>query len=178
MIKQKGRAFYVIAAIDEQGGIGKAGSLPWKIPSELVYFKQITSAAIRGKRNAVIMGRNTWESIPERFRPLVNRLNIVLSRDQNYVAFGAIVATDLYNGLTYCETEGDIDDIFVIGGAQLYQEAVVHPNCRAIFLTLIKGNFDCDTFFPKLEREWVRVAYKAEPGWVGTVYERVKNDRI
>jgi dihydrofolate reductase len=174
MIKLKGRTFYVIAAIDENGGIGRNGKLPWRIPSELAYFKYVTTAAIRNKRNVVIMGRNTWESIPDRFRPLPDRLNIVLSRNSEYTAPGAIVIPNLSSALAYCEKENSIDDVFVIGGAELYKEAVVHPACVAIFLTIIKGNHECDRFFPKLEPKWVRVACRTEPGWTGMVYERVK----
>lgn len=178
MTKPKGRLFYVIAAVDEQGGIGKDGGLPWRIPSELAYFKAVTSAAIRGRRNAVIMGRNTWESIPEKFRPLSNRLNIVLTRDLMHVAHiglpGMLFASTLEHALDLVDADGAIDDVFIIGGAQLYKEAVVHPNCEAIFLTLIKGTYDCDTFFPSLKREWIRVAYEEQPQWMATVYKRVR----
>lgn len=172
------KTFYVIAAVDRAGGMGKDGGLPWKIPAELKYFKAITTTALRGKRNAVIMGRKTWEGIPEKFRPLPGRLNIVLSRNEDYIADGAMTACLLDDALEYCYSRSDIDDVFIIGGAQLYQEAVQRPDCEAIFLTLIDGEYNCDTFFPQLERGWYRVASKAEPGWTATVYTRPKVKKL
>jgi dihydrofolate reductase len=169
------RTFYVIVAVDESGGIGKGGKLPWKLPDEMAYFKTITTAASMFQQNAVIMGRNTWESIPEKFRPLQNRVNIVLTRDPRYEADGAITLGSLNEALWLCAGRTDIEDVFVIGGAQLYEEAVTHPKCTAIFLSVIKGVHDCDAFFPLLERGWYRVAFKSEPQWTASVYIRDKN---
>jgi dihydrofolate reductase len=74
----------IIVAATRTNGIGKNGSLPWRLPKEMAYFAKVTSAAPESDINAVIMGRNTWESIPDRFRPLKNRVNIVISRNQDY----------------------------------------------------------------------------------------------
>lgn len=74
----------IIVAVTKANGIGQNGQLPWRLSKELKYFAQVTSNAPEGKRNAVIMGRNTWESIPPKFRPLPKRLNIVVSRNPNY----------------------------------------------------------------------------------------------
>ncbi len=72
-----------IVACTRDGGIGKEGKLPWKLSGDMAYFKRVTldTEDIPGKRNAVIMGRKTWESIPNSFRPLAGRLNVVLSRN-------------------------------------------------------------------------------------------------
>ena len=70
----------VVVAATRKGGIGKDGGLPWRIPADMAFFKQVTLAAAEGRRNAVVMGRKTWESIPAKFRPLPGRLNVVLSR--------------------------------------------------------------------------------------------------
>lgn len=176
MIKPRDKTFYIIVAVDSAGGIGKDGTIPWRLPDEMAHFKKITTAASMFKRNAVIMGRKTWESIPEKFRPLADRLNIVLSRNEGYKpGVGAMTACLLDDALDYCYSRTDIEDVFVIGGAELYQEAVVHPKCRAIFLSILDKDYGCDTFFPKLERGWRRVAYQWNPNWIGTVYERNQN---
>ena len=73
--------FQLVVAATRKLGIGKAGSMPWKLPGDMAYFKEITSrTADPGKQNAVIMGRKTWESIPSKFRPLPGRINVVLTR--------------------------------------------------------------------------------------------------
>ena len=76
-----GRSFSVVVAATSAGGIGMKGKLPWRLPGDMAFFKRVTSSvADIGKRNAVIMGRRTWASIPAKFRPLPARLNVVLSR--------------------------------------------------------------------------------------------------
>ena len=74
----------IIVAATKASGIGINSGLPWRLPKEMKYFAQVTSNAVDGQRNAVIMGRNTWESIPKKYRPLPNRYNIILSRNSNY----------------------------------------------------------------------------------------------
>jgi dihydrofolate reductase len=81
----------IIVAATKQNGIGQNSSLPWRLSKEMKYFAQATTAAPDGKLNAVIMGRNTWESIPKRHRPLPNRLNLVTSRNNDYVLFAFLV---------------------------------------------------------------------------------------
>lgn len=84
MMKRGGsRGFSIIVAATEGGGIGKGGTLPWKLPGDMRFFKESTSATSSavGARNAVVMGRKTWLSIPRKFRPLAGRINVVLSRD-------------------------------------------------------------------------------------------------
>ena len=73
----------LIVAATSTNGIGKGGQLPWRLPREMAYFAKVTSAAPEGKTNAVIMGRNTWESIPPKFKPLQKRTNVVLSRNKD-----------------------------------------------------------------------------------------------
>ena len=76
----------IIVAATLTNGIGKAGRLPWRLPQEMAYFARVTSNAPEGSINAVIMGKNTWESIPKKFRPLPRRLNVVLSRNKEFQA--------------------------------------------------------------------------------------------
>jgi dihydrofolate reductase len=74
----------IIVAATIKNGIGQSGRLPWRLPQEMAYFARVTTTATDGSVNAVIMGRNTWESIPARFRPLSKRLNVVISRNKDY----------------------------------------------------------------------------------------------
>ena len=76
----------IIVAATVTNGIGQGGRLPWRLPQEIAYFARVTSNAAEGSVNAVVMGRNTWESIPTKFRPLPRRLNVVVSRNSDYVA--------------------------------------------------------------------------------------------
>ena len=74
----------LIVAATTKNGIGRGGTMPWHIPKDLAYFSRVTTSAPIGQANAVLMGRKTWESIPNKFRPLKKRINIVLSRDKDY----------------------------------------------------------------------------------------------
>jgi dihydrofolate reductase len=74
----------IIVAATKSNGIGQNARLPWRLPAEMAYFARVTSHAPEGQQNSVIMGRNTWESIPTKFRPLKNRINVVISRNKDY----------------------------------------------------------------------------------------------
>lgn len=163
------KAFQLVVAATKQFGIGRNGSLPWKLPGDMAYFKQITTKTVDPqKQNAVIMGRKTWESIPPKFRPLKNRLNIVLTRQQldensSRSANGSGKSTSESNVvkcsslssamslLTGTEYKDCLENIFVIGGGQVYREAIEAPECAVIHLTVIESDFDCDTFFPEID---------------------------
>ena len=131
-----------VVAVDEHRGIGKDGDLPWRIPADMAHFKSLT---IGTGSNAVIMGRTTWESIPERFRPLKDRRNIVLSRRGLEVPAGVMVAGSLAEALELAE---DAEQVFAIGGAQVYAESMGHPKFETLYITRVDGTFECDTFFP------------------------------
>lgn len=142
--------FSIIAAIDEKMGIGKNGRLPWNLPTDLKFFHDKTTG--RGK-NAVIMGRLTWESIPEKKRPLPDRLNIVITRNAVYeLPNGVFKANSLEDAVTLAETKSP-EEIYVIGGAQIFYDAVQHPACQSLSITKVKGDFGCDTFFPAIYRK-------------------------
>ena len=163
------RTFQLVVAATKQLGIGRSGSLPWKLPGDMVYFKDITSkTADASKRNAVIMGRNTWESIPPKFRPLRNRLNVVLTRKQldendSSSANGSNRASPEANVLkcnslasamsllTSVEYHDQLENIFVVGGGQVYKEAIAAPECAVIHMTAIESDIECDTFFPDID---------------------------
>lgn len=140
--------FSIIAAVDSKMGIGKNGRLPWHLPSDLHFFHDTTIG--RGK-NAIIMGRRTWESIPEKQRPLKDRLNIVITRNSTYeLPKGILKATSLEEALALAAAQNTAE-IFVIGGSQIFYDTIQHPACAQIYLTEITGDFQCDTFFPKID---------------------------
>jgi dihydrofolate reductase len=147
--------FDVVVAVDRRLGIGKGGELPWRLSGDLKFFKQLTtSVSDPGGRNAVIMGRKTWESIPPKRRPLPDRTNIVVTRDSNYaVPEGVIRASSLDDALAKLSNP-PTEHCFVIGGGEIYKQAVGDPRCRKIYLTAVSGEFGCDTFFPPFEQEF------------------------
>ncbi len=141
---------YLIAAADQKNGIGKDGRLPWRLPSEMAFFARITTEAPEGHQNLVVMGSRTWESIPPKRRPLLGRLNAVLSRRPEFFAEGAQVVSSLDAALFLADTDETIATIFVIGGTQVYAEAMTHPATDGVYLTRVNSTFDCDTFLPPM----------------------------
>lgn len=139
------RTFQVVVAATENMGIGKDGKLPWRLPSDLKYFKNITTTTSdHGKRNAVLMGRKTWESIPAEHRPLPGRLNVVLTRSgsfdiatvENVIICGSITsALELLAASPYCLS---IEKVFIIGGGEILRYAPVFQSslsvCYLLFL--------------------------------------------
>jgi len=138
-----------VVAIDRAGGIGREGKLPWNLPADMARFKEITQGE---GGNAVIMGRKTWDSIPEKFQPLPGRLNVVLTRRQDWEApEGAAAAGNFEDALRAGE---DATEVFVIGGGAVYEEALRHPDCRSVHMTAIHEEFGCDTFFLPDATQW------------------------
>ncbi len=139
----------IIAAIGKNNrALGKDGDLLWKIPEDLKRFKELTSG------HPVIMGRKTWESLPEKFRPLPGRANIVVTRQADYFAKDAIVATTLEDALIRAQETGD-GNIFVIGGGEIYTAAL--PRADRLYLTLIDEEKEGDSFFPEYESQFTNV---------------------
>lgn len=141
--------FDIVVACDLNRGIGKNNQLPWRIAADLKHFKRITSTPLAdGKYNAVIMGRKTWESIPANHRPLSGRYNVVLTRNQNYeVPEGVFRCASIDEAFDILE-EGPVDQVFIIGGAEIYNQAIQHDRVGYLYLTEIRHRYDCDTFFP------------------------------
>lgn len=133
----------IIAAIGKNKELGKDGKLPWYIPEDMKRFKEITTG------HPVIMGRKTWESIPEKFRPLRGRTNIVVTRQVGYEASGATVADSFETARAAAARAADANEIFVIGGGELYREAL--PFADRLYLTLVDDTVEADTFFPSYE---------------------------
>ncbi len=134
----------IIVAMDRNQLIGAGNSIPWHLPRDMKRFKRMTM----GK--PVVMGRKTFESIPDQFRPLPGRHNIVLTRNKEYAAPGCSVVYDLESALL---AAGEVDEIIIGGGAFVYQ--LFMSRVRRIYLTWIDATFEGDTFFPPLELdEW------------------------
>uniref|UniRef100_A0A1B6L256 dihydrofolate reductase n=1 Tax=Graphocephala atropunctata TaxID=36148 RepID=A0A1B6L256_9HEMI len=122
---------------------------------EMAHFTKMTTLSIEsGKHNAVIMGRKTWESIPEKFRPLKGRTNIVLSRSGDVKFSSDVVLCNSFQEalavLDQSPLVETVGNVWIIGGSSVYEEAMKNEKCHRIYVTWIKKDFDCDTFFPKI----------------------------
>jgi len=124
----------------------------------LKYFQQITKQAEAGKQNAVIMGRTTWFSLPETSKPLKQRLNCILSHTMDFGDLieheSTLVFSDLETCLAEVAQRDDVDQIFIIGGAKLYNSVLHHPLIHRLYVTKVEGDFDCDTFFAGIPEEF------------------------
>lgn len=169
------RALEIVVAADELGGIGKAGELPWNLPRDLAFFKRTTTEVRRpGLRNAVVMGRKTWETIPLRFRPLAGRLNVVVTRNPSYsVPEGVLCAASLAEAEQRLAAQGDVERTFVIGGGEIFAIALREAACTRVYLTRVERRFECDAFFPELGDDWALVAAseRFEENGVGFVFQ-------
>ena len=109
----------LVAAVARDGVIGRDGGIPWRLPGDVRHFKSLTTG------HAVVMGRRTWESLPDRFRPLPDRRNVVVTRNETWQAEGAERAGSLEEALALLADE---EHVFVIGGAQIYAAALPHAD--------------------------------------------------
>jgi len=179
------QAISVIVATTQKGGIGKDGTLPWKLPEDMAHFKKVTMAAPAGKMNAVVMGRKTWESIPEKFRPLAGRINIVLSRKVAEPSFKSpypadvLTASSVADALSQLEQRDDVSEVFAIGGESCYKETLELPSCNRIFLTRIAQDIECDAFFPAFDQSLFKTSYLSKTrSKDGLSYDFLVYDRI
>ena len=140
---------YLIAAADTRNGIGIKGKLPWNLKKDMAFFKKKTiKTSNANKRNVVLMGRTTWESIPDDHRPLPARKNIVLTRKKDYKADGATIVHSIDDAIK--EASERVEAIYVIGGAKVYEQFMKRKDLTGIYLTKIQKEYKCDTFFPKI----------------------------
>jgi dihydrofolate reductase len=153
----------LIVARARNGVIGAGGTIPWRVPGEMAYFKQVTLG------HPIVMGRKTWESLPR--KPLPGRRNLVVTRNANYVAPGADIATSLDAALARC---AEAPEVFVIGGAELFHETL--SRVQRAYVTEIDADYAGDTFFPPLDpNEWREVSRRpgeSTPPHDFVVYER------
>lgn len=137
----------LIYARAANGVIGNNNTLPWHLPEDMAHFKRLTQGW------PVIMGRKTWDSLPVKFRPLPGRTNIVVTRQPDWKAEGAKVAASVEDAISLA---GNIEQVWVIGGAQIY--ALAEPLATRIEVTEIAQDFEGDAFAPALGSQWTETA--------------------
>ena len=149
----------LVAAVAHGGVIGRDGTVPWHLPEDMAFFRELTTG------HPVVMGRRTWESLPDRFRPLPGRRNIVVTRNPTWSAKGAERAGSLDEALRL----GAPDSVFVIGGAEIYRAAL--PHADELVLTELELDVQGDTFFPDWPRdEFIEVTRDERTAADGTAY--------
>ncbi|MBK70280.1 MAG: diacylglycerol kinase [Euryarchaeota archaeon] len=140
----------MIVAMDEDGFIGKGNGLPWKIPTDMARFKELT---IGDGFNSVVMGRKTWDSLPDSFRPLPERVNIVMSRDTSWNEEGAETALYIGRAIELAFAEGS-DELWVIGGAEIY--SMFLDRVDEIHVTTVHTSDSGEVSFPEWDKDaWV-----------------------
>ena len=140
--------FSIILAVDSKNGLGKENTLAWRLSGDMKYFKKTTVLTEKPDDiNVVIMGRKTWESIPEKFRPLPGRINCVLTRDKNFEDEWCVSFNSLDSCLKDIENMKNIWKVFIIWGAQIYNQVLKDSRLEKIYLTQVKWDFGCDVFF-------------------------------
>ena len=151
--------FTVVVALDKNRGIGKNGGLPWQLSKDLKHFKEVTTQEHPSKDpNVVIMGRKTWESIPLKFRPLPQRINVVLTRQKDYFAAQDVIVADGFDSALERLQGVDYGYLFVIGGQQIFEAVLREEKCKKLYLTEVDAVFDCDTFFPPFKDQFRKTA--------------------
>ncbi len=152
----------MIWAQTKAGVIGKDGSMPWHLPEDLKHFSQLTTG------HPVIMGRRTWESFPEKYRPLPGRTNIVVTRNSEWAstpeAEGALVVSSLDDALLESQFAPGGQKVWIIGGAQIFEQSMNLANLAVV--TIIDADFDGDTFAPELGNDWTFDTMAPAEGWL------------
>ena len=141
---------HLIYARARNGVIGLHNQMPWHLPEDLAHFKRVTLG------QPVIMGRKTWDSLPARFRPLPGRLNIVVTRQRDWHAEGALRAGSIEDAMRLC---GDAPDGWIMGGAEIYRLA--QPLASTAVVTEIDADYEGDAFAPDLSAGWTEVQREA-----------------
>jgi dihydrofolate reductase len=141
----------LIWAQARNGVIGADGRLPWRLPEDMALFRELTMGG------TVVMGRRTWESLPERFRPLPGRTNVVLTSDPDWAADGATRAGSVE------EVLADHDSLWVIGGGTVYGEFL--PHADQLVVTEVDLDVDGDTWAPAVGPEWTPTGRTPDDGW-------------
>jgi dihydrofolate reductase len=134
--------------MDKNRGIGRDNDLMWHLPNDMRFFKETTENQI------VVMGRKNYDSIPEKYRPLPNRENVILTKNTSFEASNCSVFHSLDAALSAYQSDKN-RKFFIIGGGQIYKLALEAKILEEMFITHIDGNYDADTFFPDFnESDW------------------------
>ena len=139
----------LIVAMDLDRGIGKNNDLMWNLPVDMRFFKDTTAGQI------VIMGRKNYDSIPEKYRPLPGRENVILTRNTEFSAEGCAVFHSLTEALENYKNEEE-RTVFIIGGGEIYRQAMEEEMVDVMYISHINHSYGADTFFPKFELgDWI-----------------------
>lgn len=151
----------MIWAQTKQGVIGADGGMPWHLPEDLAHFKRVTEG------HPVVMGRKTWESFPEKYRPLPGRTNIVVTRQEGWGstpgASGAVVLSNVEEALVEAQFSPGGSEVWVIGGAQVFGQVLA--DCNVAVITVINTDVTGDTQAPELGPEWSFRGATPQEGW-------------
>jgi len=165
----------LIVAVAENNVIGKDNDLIWRLPNDMNFFRETTS------NHHIITGRKNYISIPKKFRPLPNRTNIVLTRQTDFTEEGCVVKHNLEDAIAFAKNNNEIE-LFIIGGGQIYKEALEKGQIDKMYITHVHHNFDGDTFFPEIDNTiWNKVSEVENPAdekhahsYTFTIYEKIK----
>jgi dihydrofolate reductase len=163
----------LIVAVAKNNVIGKNNDLIWRLPKDMQFFKQTTL------NHHIVTGRKNYISIPKKFRPLPDRTNIVLTRQVDFREEGCIIANSLEDAIIYAKNYNETE-LFIIGGGQIYKEALAKNLIDRMYITHVNEVFDGDTFFPAIDAEkWKKVSEVENPSdekhahsFTFTVYEK------
>ncbi|MCD4850686.1 dihydrofolate reductase [Arthrobacter sp. AK01] len=146
----------------KSGVIGKDGTMPWHLPEDLKHFSQLTTG------HPVIMGRKTWESFPEKYRPLPGRTNIVVTRSAEWAstpeAEGAVVVSSLDDALLESQFAPGGQKVWIIGGGEIFEQSMGIANLAVI--TIIDTDVEGDTYAPRLGDDWTFDTVAPPEGWL------------
>ena len=159
-----------IVAVDNDWGIGYNGELLEYIPEDLKFFKELTLG------NTVIMGSKTWDSLPEKSKPLPKRCNIIVSPEKRLILGKNVLRLQMIDVLEYLYTT--TDEVFIIGGGSIYKQLL--PYCNQVYITKIyKDHKNIDTYFPNLDEtnEWVVSPISEIKEYNGIPYQFLRYER-
>lgn len=146
-----------IVAVSENGIIGRKGDLPWRLPDDMKFFQRTTMG------HHVITGRKNWDSIPLKYRPLKGRPNIVVTRNADFDAPGAVVVGSLHEALALARHESETE-AFIIGGGEIYKEALAARLVDRLYITRVHAHIEGDTHFPTIvDADWKEVWREEHP---------------
>lgn len=144
----------LIAAMAKNRVIGKDNDLPWHLPDDMKFFQSKT------KGHVVVMGRKNFDSLPEKFKPLPNRTNVILTRQQGFEVADCYTFHSLDDAIQFGRDNGE-EELFVIGGGEIYNLALEIAD--RVYLTEISENYEGDTFFPELPTSWEETSRTHHP---------------
>jgi dihydrofolate reductase len=164
----------LIVAVAKNNVFGKDNDMIWRLPNDMKFFKETTL------NHHIVTGRKNYQSIPKKYRPLTNRINIVLTRQTDFKAEDCIVSNSLEGAISYAKNYNETE-LFIIGGGQIYKEALEKDLIDRMYITHVHQEFDGDTFFPEIDSKiWQKVAENEHPSdekhphaFTFTTYEKI-----